>query len=371
MKFLEEAPLSGKRVLVRVVADVPLKTVNGKVVVADDFRLRLILPTLHYLIDYGAKVILVSHLGRPAGKVDKDLSLRPVWSHLAGLLKKPIQFAPSLDSEVTREAVGKLSSGEILALENLRFNVGEEKNSRTFATLLARYADIYVDDAFAVAHHPAASNSAIKELLPCYAGLLFERELKMLSGLMHAPSRPYVAVVGGAKINDKLPAIRQLLRLADWVLVGGGVANTFLAASGVDVRGSLFDADNLATAKKLLVLGKGRIILPEDFVWSGEAMVDLGPKTRSRYAKYLDHAHTIFWSGPLGKVEDEEARAGTTSVAQAIANSGATSIIGGGDTVGFVQSIGLGNKFSFVSTGGGASLDYLGGQILPAIKALD
>lgn len=371
MKFLEEAPIGGKRVLVRVVADVPLKKKGDATVVADDYRLRLLLPTLHYLLDYGAKVILVSHLGRPNGSVDRDLSLRPVWAHLAGLLKHPIQFAPTITSEVTRSAANTLAAGEILALENVRFDPGEEKNTRTFASILARYADIYVDDAFAVAHHPAASNVAITELLPSYAGLLFEREVKMLSSLMHRPAKPYVAVIGGAKISDKLPAIKQLLHRADWVLVGGGVANTFLAASGVDVKKSLVDQESLATARKLLTVAKGKIVLPDDCIWSKDAMVDLGPTSRKNFARYLDRAQTIFWSGPVGRVEEPESRAGTQAIAKAITDSGATSIVGGGDTVGFVESVGLTNKFSFVSTGGGAALDYLGGQVLPAIKALD
>jgi len=370
MKFLEEASLSGKRVLVRVVADVPLEESGGITRVADDYRLRLILPTLHYLLDYGARIVLVSHLGRPNGRVDKSLTLRPVWLHLSALLKRPIQFAPTITSDATAIAATELTDGQILALENLRFEPGEDKNTRTLAAQLARCGDIYVNDAFGVSHREVASLVAITELLPSYAGLLLEREVKMLSGLMQHPMRPYVAVVGGAKISDKLPAIKQLLRRADRILVGGGVANTFMAASGFPVKKSLIDKESLEEARQLLKTGHSRIVLPDDSIWSKEAMVDIGPATQKKFTQYLKGAHTVFWSGPLGKIEEKGCQSGSEQIARAILAGGATSIVGGGDTVAFVDSLGLSNQFSFVSTGGGATLAYLGGQVLPGLKAL-
>jgi 3-phosphoglycerate kinase len=370
MKFLEEAPLSGKRVLIRVVADVPLETRKKEVVVADDFRLRQLLPTLHYLLDYGARVILISHLGRPGGKVDMNLSLRPVWQHLAGLLRRPIQFAPTIQSQATAEAAKGLKDGEILALENLRFEPGEEKDTRTFALSLARLGDLYVNEAFAVSHHQAASLCEITGLLPSYGGLLLEREVEMLSSLMRHPAKPFVAVVGGAKISDKLPAIKQLLQLAEVVLVGGGVANTLLAASGVAVKDSLVDRTNLKAASQLLKIARGRLIMPTDFIWSKDAIMDIGPQTRQAYSRHLQKAQTAFWSGPVGKVEEKKYQAGSAAIAKAIIDSGATSVAGGGDTVAFLEEIEVMRQFSFISTGGGATLEYLGGQVLPGLKAL-
>ncbi len=370
MKFLEDASLTGKRVMVRVGADVPLEKTKQGMAVVDDYRLRQLLPTLHYLLDYGARIVLISHLGRPGGKPDHDLSLRPVWLRLSALLKRPIQFASSVDADATNKAAASLENGQVLALENLRFYPGEEKNSRTFAARLARSADIYVNDAFGVSHREAASLCAITELLPSYGGLLLEREISMLSNLMSHPAKPYVAIVGGAKISDKLPTIKQLLHRADHILVGGGVANTLLAASDHQVKKSLVDTGSLDEARKLLKLGRGRLILPTDFVWQKDAIMDIGPLTRKDYAKYLKHAQTVFWGGPLGKVEDPTHRAGSEAIARAIVDSGATSVVGGGDTVGFLEQAELASQFSFVSTGGGATLEYLGGQVLPGLKAL-
>lgn len=370
MKFLEDAPLTGHRVLLRVVADVPLEGTKKTVRVADDYRLRLILPTLHYLIDYGARVIITSHLGRPGGKVDPELSLRPVWLHLSALLRRSIAFAPSILGQATLEAARHLENGQILALENLRFESGEEKDTRTFAAGLARYGELYVNDAFGVSHRQAASTCSITDLLPSYGGLLLERETKMLSSLMQHPQRPYLAVVGGAKISDKLPAIKQLLKHADKVLVGGGVANTLAAAGGMNVKNSLVDQGSIEDAKSLLRIGHGRLVLPDDFHWKGTAMVDIGPKTQKKFAQLLDRAHTVFWAGPLGKVEEASSRTGSLAVARAIIDSGATSVVGGGDTVSFLESAKFSSGFSFVSTGGGATLEYLGGKILPGLKAL-
>ncbi len=368
---MEEAPLAGKRVLLRVVADVPIQRKKSGVVVTDDYRLRQLLPTLHYLIDYGARIVLASHLGRPGGLTDRDFSLRPVWLELSRLLRRPIQFAPTIGTDATATIAGSLGSGEILALENLRFYPGEEKNSRTFAATLARYADLYINDAFAVCHHPAASIDAITELLPSYGGLGLERELYTISNLMRHPARPYIAIVGGAKISDKLPAIKRLVRQADRVLVGGGVANTFLAASGHEVGSSLIDEDSLDAARALLRTNASRIILPVDHLKKGTAILDIGPKTIELFRSHLRKAETVFWSGPLGKAEEPHFRIGSERVAEAIIMCGATSIVGGGDTVALLENLDKTRNFSFVSSGGGATLELLGGASLPGLRALE
>lgn len=371
MRFLEDASITGKRVLLRVVADVPLEGSKKSLRVVDDYRLRLILPTLHYLLGYGAKVILISHLGRPNGSVDKNLSLRPVYLYLSALLKQPIQFAPTHFSASTKKAVDNLKNGEIIALENLRFDPGEDANLRTFAKKLANYGDIYINDAFAVSHREAASVVAITELLPSYGGLLLEREVQLLSGLMRHPVRPYVAVVGGAKIGDKLPVIKRLIRQADMILTGGGVANTLLKAEGMNIKDSLYDESCLEEAKQISRVGRGKLFVPQDFVWSKGNILDIGPKTQEQYRKLLKGAGTVFWSGPLGKVEQKAYCEGSLAVATAISATRATTVVGGGDTVSFVNQAGLGSKFSFVSTGGSATLEFLGGKILPGLRALN
>jgi 3-phosphoglycerate kinase len=369
MHFLEEAPLGGKLVLLRINADVPLA--GKKKDIVDDFRLRQTLPTLHYLLDYQAKVIVLAHLGRPGGKIERDLSLRPVYLYLSALLKRPIKFAPSLFSSSTKAAVAGLKEGEVLALENLRFDPGEEANSRTFASKLAKYGDLYVNEAFSVSHRESASLVSIADLLPSYGGLLLEREVELLSGLMRHPEKPYVAVVGGAKISDKLPAIKRFTRQADLILTGGGVANTLLAATGVDVKKSLVDEQSLEDAKQILKLARGKLVVPEDFVWHQGAILDIGPKTQERYRRFLRGAGTAFWSGPMGKVEQKPYRAGSLAVAKALDASGATTVVGGGDTVGFINQEEMASQFSFVSTGGSATLEFLGGTVLPGLRALD
>ncbi|QQG49931.1 MAG: phosphoglycerate kinase [Candidatus Berkelbacteria bacterium] len=371
MHFLEDAPLSGRRVLLRIVADVPYD-LKKRPIVQDDFRLRQVMPTIHYLLDYGASVVLLSHLGHQdeSGVVEKKNSLEPIYAHLSDLLRRPIKFAPSLFGADTQRMVEALKPGEIMALENLRFDPGEIKNSRTFASKLARYGDLYVNDAFGVSHRESASIVALAGLLPCYGGLLLEREVQVLYSLMKNPARPYVTIVGGVKISDKMPTIKQFIHKADWILVGGGVANTLLKASGINVKDSVIDLEGLETAKEILKLGKGKLILPIDYVWQGKSIVDIGPETRQLFKKHLNPARTIFWSGPLGKVEDAKYRQGSLEIAHAVTHDGATTVVGGGDTVSFVNDANLGRLFSFISTGGSATLEYLSGTNLPGLIAL-
>lgn len=370
MKFLEDGNFVGKKILVRIDADVPLKAVDGETVVADDFRLRKLLPTLNFLLNRQAKVVLIGHLARPAGTPDPKLSLRPVYLHLSALLKKPILFAPNLFSVATKKTVAELKEKQIVGLENLRFDPGEDNNSRTYAKRLAEYGEVYVNEAFG-SHHVAASTVAITEFLPSYAGLHLEQELKTLGSLMKAPAHPFVAVIGGAKIEDKLPVIKGLLENVDRVLVGGRVANNFMVASGIDVQGSTIQADMVEEAKKLLKRSHGKIILPVDFIWEDGHILDLGPKSVELFCHHIRHAKTVLWSGPLGKIEEPRFSRASTAVAKCIIQSGATSIIGGGDTTGFLDSTGIAQKFSFISSGGGATLQLLSGEPLPTIKALE
>lgn len=371
MRSLEDAAVNGQKVLIRLGLDVPLVQNGSEWLVADDTRLRSILPTLHWLLNRHAKVIIVSHLGRPGGKIKADLSLRPVYTHLAALLKKPIQFAPQLFSAATEAAVAGLPDGQILGLENLRFDPGEDNNARTFAKKLARYGDLYVNEAFSVSHREAASLVAITEFLPSYAGLQLEREYQILTSLLRHPAAPFVAIVGGAKIADKLPFLKQLVQKADLVLVGGGIANTFLAASGVDIKKSLSDTASLPAATAIMKQARGKIVLPIDFVWHEDQILDLGPKTTELFQSHLKRAKTVFWNGNLGKSEDPRFAVTSEAIARFLASRPATTIVGGGDTAEIVTRLKLNNKLSFVSSGGGATLELLAGQKLPGLEALN
>lgn len=370
MKSLEEANIFGKTVLVRIGADVPLSdSVPPKI--TDDSRLRVLLPTLQYLINRKCRIVLCAHLGRPNGKVDKAYSLRPIYLRLSALLKRPIIFAPTIISEKTRLAIGKLGDGELLGLENIRFEPGEERNSRTFARKLAEYGEIYVNEAFNVAHHEGASFIAITEFLPSYAGLQFEKEVSIMRQLVRHPARPFVVVVGGVKIADKLPVLKYLSQHADRVLVGGGVANTFLAALGKDVGSSVVDSEYFDQARAIFKRSRGKIVLPTDFVTHADAIMDIGHETTKQYLKYLKTAQTIFWNGSLGKAEEDEYAIGSEVIAHYIADSPATTIIGGGNTVEIFSRLKLLGDLTFVSTGGGATLELLAGHRLPGIAALD
>jgi phosphoglycerate kinase len=368
MKSLEDVSVNDKRVLLRIDTNVPV-TDTKEIHVADDFRLRAVVPTIQFLLNRKAKVILLGHLGRPDGPNPAE-SLRPVFHHLSALVNQPIKFAPKLFSPETARAVDDLKAGEILGLENLRFDPGEAKNSRTFARKLAGYGDIYINDAFAVSHRDAASVVAITEFLPSYPGILLELEYKTLTELMRHPARPFVAVIGGAKIGDKLPVLQHLLPRADRILIGGGVATTFLAAQGEEVGQSLVDRDQIETARLLLKKARGKIILPIDLVWHDDAILDIGPKTAALFGQHLKVAKTIFWNGNLGKTEVAEFARGSAAIAKIVAASQATTIVGGGNTIEIFSKLGLLKKVTFVATGGGASLELLSAAVLPGIAAL-
>ncbi|MEK7171124.1 MAG: phosphoglycerate kinase [Patescibacteria group bacterium] len=369
MKSLEDAALASKKVIVRIDADIPL-TGGQPLEVANDFRLRRLLPTIFYLINHRAKVILCGHLGRPLAKTDPDSSLKPVITHLSALINKKILFATDPFSTTTAKTIETMADGDIIALENIRFFRGEEDNSRTFARKLANLAEVYVNEAFGTSHREAASVVAITEFLPSYAGLQFEREMEVLANLTRHPAHPFIAIIGGAKISDKLPVIRNLLPKVDRIIVGGGVANTFLASTGVDVRKSLVEFDYIDQAKQILKQSQGKIILPVDYVWKDDMILDVGEKSTSQAIQYLKSAKTIMWSGVPGKIEQPPFDKASKKIAKAIADSPATSIVGGGDTVGLIDGLGLTHKYSFVSTGGSAMLELLGGRVLPGIRAL-
>lgn len=369
MLSLESACVKGKKVLLRVDANVPLsEDSSGKI--ADDFRLRSIVPTINYLLGKEAKVIVLSRLGRPKGKVVPELSLGPIYQHLSALLGKKIIFWPEPPRELSSKAK-LLKKGEVAGLENLRFYPEEEGGDKKFAADLAALAEIYVNESFSEAHRSSASLVEITELLPSYAGLLLDKEYRVLRTLLTHPARPFVAVIGGAKIADKLPAIKHLLDNVDQLLLGGGVANTFLAAQGEDVGSSLVDGEFTKEARKLIKRGRGKIILPIDSVKEDGAILDIGAETVQKYLKYIEKAKTVFWNGNLGMTEKKAFQQGSAVIARALADSPATSIIGGGNTIEFVNSLGLSKQMSFVSTGGSASLKLLAGEKLPALEALE
>lgn len=369
MKSLEEAALADKKVLVRIDIDVPL-TDTDPIEVVDDYRLQKLLPTLFFLMNHRAKIILCGHSGRPLAKVDPALSLKPVFTHLSALTNKKILFTSDPFSSQAEKAINELKDGEIIGLENIRFFKGEEDNSRTFARKLASLADVYVNDAFGTSHREAASVVAITEFLPSYAGLQLEREMEVLTSLTRHPAHPFIAIVGGAKISDKLPVIRNLLPKVDRVIVGGGVANTFLASQGIDIKKSEVEENYIDRAGEMFKSSKGKIVLPVDYVWNEDMILDVGERSTLQTIQYIKSAKTILWSGVPGKIEQPPFNKASEAIARAIAASPATSIVGGGDTVGFVDGLGLAHKYSFVSTGGSALLELLGGRALPGVRAL-
>lgn len=386
---LMDIDVAAKRVLLRVDFNVPL-TEDG--LVSDDTRIVAALPTLKYLVEHQAKVVLVSHLGRPGGEVVAQLSLKPVAARLSEIIGQPVAFANDCIGPEAANAVKALGDGEILLLENLRFHVGEEANDATFAKQLAESADVYVNDAFGTAHRAHASTEAITRYVqPAVCGLLMERELKFLGEALTNPERPFVAVLGGAKVSDKIDVVQNLLGKVDSLLIGGGMANTFLVAQGKQLGRSLVEAERVAFARELLEQAAKldvQIHLPVDAIIAtgidaaqgqvvaidevpAEAMVlDIGPNTSKQFAAALANAKLIVWNGPMGVFERPNFAAGTYNLAQAVAETSATTIIGGGDSAAAIAEAGLADRITHISTGGGASLQFLGGKELPGVKAL-
>jgi phosphoglycerate kinase len=385
-KSITDIEPKGKKVLVRVDYNVPIK--DGKV--DDDTRIRAAMPTLNYLLEHGAAVILCSHLGRPKGGPDPKYSLRPVADHLSHLMGKPVAFSEECVGPIAERAAKALKPGEVLLLENTRFFPGEEKNDLELARQMAALADIYVNDAFGSAHRAHSSTEGVARFLPAVAGFLMEKEIRYLGQAIANPKRPFIAILGGAKISDKIGVIRNLLENADQVIIGGGMANTFFKAEGYPVGDSLVEDDALDTARELIQKGTGRLRLPVDVVIAdrfdpeaerkvipsgpvpdGWRILDIGPETTASYQKVLATAGTVVWNGPMGVFEFPRFADGTFGVAKAVAESGAISIIGGGESVSAIQKSGFASKITHISTGGGASLEMLEGLVLPGLAALN
>jgi phosphoglycerate kinase len=384
-KTIRDIDLKGKKVLVRVDFNVPLK--DG--VVGDDTRITAALPTIKYLLEQPAAVILCSHLGRPKDGPDPKLSLKPVADHLSKLLGKPVKFASDCIGEPAKTAAAALKPGEVLVLENTRFHPEEEKNGQDMAMQLASLADVFVNDAFGTAHRAHASTEGVTRYLPAVSGFLLEKEIKYLGQAIADPKRPFVAILGGAKISDKIGVIKNLLDKADKVLIGGGMANNFLKARGVAVADSLVEEEAVETARELLMKGSTKLLLPVDLVIAdkfedgaskktipvgdvpaGWRILDIGPATIAAYTDALKGAGTVIWNGPMGVFEFPNFAAGTFGVAKAVAECDAVTIIGGGDSVAAIQQSGLADRITHISTGGGASLEMLEGLVLPGVAAL-
>ncbi len=385
-KTVRDVNVEGKRALVRVDFNVPLK--DGQI--TDDTRIRAALPTIQYLLDHGASVVLMSHLGRPKGEVKPELSLKPVAARLSELLGRPVRMAPDCVGPEVEAMAQALKPGEVLLLENTRFHKGERKNDPAMAEQLARLGELFVNDAFGAAHRAHASTEGVTHYLPSVAGLLMEKEIEFLGKAIQNPEHPYVAIIGGAKISDKIGVIRNLLKQVDWLLIGGGMANTFFAAQGYEVGDSLVEPDSYDVARELLEEGKDKLVLPVDCVVAdafaadanykvvsvdqvepGWRILDIGPKTVELFASKIADARTIVWNGPMGVFEMEPFAKGTTAIARLLADSDAVTIIGGGDSVAAIRQAGLTDKMTHISTGGGASLEMLEGKTLPGLAALD
>ena len=395
-KTIRDIDPKGKRVFVRVDFNVPLK--NGEIV--DDTRIRAALPTLEDLLDGGAALIVASHLGRPKGEIKPELSLTPVSRRLSELLGRPVKMMSDCIGAEVEAAAKSMRPGDVIMLENLRFHAEEEKGDETFAKQLAALADIYVNDAFGAAHRRHASTAVIAEFVPSAAGLLVEKEVAVLSRLLEDPERPFVAILGGVKA--KIGVLENLMKHVDTLIIGGGQSYTFLKANGLEIGESVFDADSFELAKKIIAEtegGRPKLLLPVDMVVTAsdgvefkpsirllegasintvraDAIpsdmmgVDIGAETRKLFADEVGRAKSVFWNGPLGITEIPELAAGTRAVAQALAESDAYSVIGGGDVVAAIDQLGYADKMSHICTGGGASLEFLEGKELPGIAAL-
>jgi phosphoglycerate kinase len=385
-RTIRDINVAHKRVLVRVDFNVPQDKAGY---ITDDTRIRAALPTIQYLRDKGAKVILCSHLGRPKGKVAEEFRLTPVAKRLSELLGAPVAKTEDCIGPEVEKAVAAMKPGDVLLLENLRFHAEEEANDPAFARQLASLANIYVNDAFGSAHRAHASTEGVAHFLPAVAGFLMERELSFLGKATAAPTRPYVAILGGAKVSDKIGVIENLLPKVDQLIVGGGMANTFFKALGYEVGASLVEEDKVELAKDLLKRGGKKLLLPVDVVVAdafaadakhqtvavdkvpaGWRILDIGLQSVDKFAAVLKNAKTVVWNGPMGVFEFPAFAAGTVAIAKALAKSGATSIIGGGDSAAAVEQAGVADKITHISTGGGASLEFLEGKVLPGVAAL-
>jgi phosphoglycerate kinase len=391
MKYIDQIEMKGKRVFLRVDFNVPMDKAGN---VTSDKRVRASIPTINYALEKGAKLIIASHLGRPKGKRVDEMSLRPVAKVLSELVKKPVTFLDDCVGTEVEQATGKMKEGDIILLENLRFNPGEDKNDAEFAKKLASLCDVYIDDAFAVSHRAAASNSAITEFVPiCVAGFLLKNEIEYFNKAMINPARPLAAIIGGAKVSDKIGLLESLIEKVDKIIIGGGMAFTFLRAAGCETGKSLCEEDMLDLARKIVEKAKKKnvqFLLPVDVVIAQSATaeaeakvcgvkeipkdwigLDIGPATISLFSDAVQGVKTIIWNGPMGMFELAPFSKGTFELAQAVANSGAISIIGGGDTDTAIKKAGLSAKMSYISTGGGAFLEWLEGKTLPGIAALE
>lgn len=384
-KSVRDVNVQGKKVLVRVDFNVPIK--DG--VVQDDTRVRAAMPTIEYLLEKGAAVILFSHLGRPKGGPDPKYSMKPVADYLGGLMGKPVAFAEDCVGETAAKQAAALKPGDVLVLENTRFHPEEEKNDLELARQMAALADLYVNDAFGSAHRAHSSTEGVARFLPAVAGFLMEKEIQYLSQAIETPKRPFVAILGGAKVSDKIGVIKNLLLKADAILIGGGMANTFFKAQGYPVGGSLVEDEVLELAKELLAEGGTKLRLPVDVVIAqaleegaeskvmpvgpipeGWKILDIGPETVESYGKVIANAATVVWNGPMGVFEVGSFAKGTFGIAEAMAKSKAVTIVGGGDSASAIQKSGLADKITHISTGGGASLEMLEGLVLPGVAAL-
>ena len=388
---VRDIDVKDKRVLVRVDFNVPMNEDTG--VITDDSRIRASLPTIQYLVDHKAKVILCSHLGRPKGAPEAKFSLAPVAKRLAELIGKPVAITSDCIGPEAENAVKALKSGDMLLLENLRFHAEEEKNGPDFARALASLADVYVNDAFGTAHRAHASIVGVtKYLQPAVAGFLLEKELVNLGGILTNPVHPFAALLGGAKVSDKVALIENIISKVDYILMGGGMAATFLKSEGYEVGQSLLEADRIQTAADLIKKTKDNkvnLVLPSDVVITNDVsdkgsnqvvtidkvpkdmkIVDIGPKTFISFTKILTTCKTVFWNGPMGVYEVPQFAKGSIAVAQVLAGLKAATVIGGGSTADMVYDMKLADKMTFVSTGGGASMSFLSGEILPGVEAL-
>jgi phosphoglycerate kinase len=388
-KSIRDIDVAGKKVFIRVDYNVPMDKAGN---ITEDTRIRATLPTLEHLLAQNAAIIIAAHLGRPKGEPVAEFSLTPVAKRLSQLLGKEVLFASDCVGPAAESMAKDLKPGQILMLENLRFHKAEEKNDPEFSRQLASLADIAVNDAFGVSHRAHASVEGITKYLPAVAGLLMEKEIRFVGQTVANPPRPFVAIIGGAKVSDKIGVIENLLSKVDTLIIGGGMANTFLAAQGYNIGKSLLEADKVELAKSLIVKAKERsvnLLLPTDVViadkFAADAQhkavavnaidsewmaLDIGPDTAKAYAKSLEDAKTVVWNGPMGVFEMDAFANGTETVAKAVAASSATSIVGGGDSIAALEKTGLSDKITHISTGGGASLEFLEGKVLPGINAL-